>query len=157
MKPVLAAGALLFRKVKGEILFLLLQNARQGAWGFPKGHAEDQETPEDCARREILEETSLDILRFEPHFREVLHYHVPPAVRADGGGDYDKKVVYFLASAPDGNIEVSAEHKDFKWVNPEEANNLLSFEDLRKLLEKASAFLRDRNVTEKNPGDMDLT
>ncbi len=32
-----------------------------GTWAFPGGHLEFQESLEDCARREVLEETGLEI------------------------------------------------------------------------------------------------
>ena len=32
-------------------------------WGFPKGHMEDGEAPKDAAKREVMEETGLEILR----------------------------------------------------------------------------------------------
>ncbi len=153
MKPVPAAGGILFRKESGILEFLLLQNARHGTWGFPKGHAEKGENPKACARREILEETGFLISDFEPGFREVLHYHVPPATRKDGRGDYDKEVVYFLAPAPLTPPTLSSEHKDHRWVSREEAQQLLAFNDLRHLLDKAWAFLQNRSVTKENPGD----
>ncbi len=153
MNPVLAAGALLFRRNGGRLEFLLLQNARHGTWGFPKGHAEEGESPETCARREIREETGADIPHFEPGFREVLRYHVPPGAREDGRGDYDKEVVYFLARAPQKNLDLSPEHKDHAWVSYEEAQKLLAFEDLHKLMGKAWAFLGGQSVTEENSGD----
>ena len=157
MRPVLAAGALLFRKKRGRLEFLLLQNARHGTWGFPKGHAEEGESPDTCARREIREETGADISSFTPGFREVLHYHVPPATREDGKGDYDKEVIYFLAPAPESPLQLSAEHKDHAWVHREAAKKLLDFEDLHQLLDKAWAFLTAQSVTQDHLGDREPT
>ena len=52
-----ASGTVLYRTDGDELLFLLLENAIHGAWGFPKGHLEQGEDLEEGARRECLEET----------------------------------------------------------------------------------------------------
>ncbi|HHI78606.1 MAG TPA: NUDIX domain-containing protein [Planctomycetes bacterium] len=153
MTPVLAAGALLFRWEEGELLFLLLKNARHGSWGFPKGHAEAGESPETCARREIREETGMEITHFLPGFKEVLHYHVPPATREDGDGDYDKEVHYFVAPAPSSRIQRSKEHRESAWLSIEAAKEKLQIADLRLLLDKAGSFLRSKGVTDGELGD----
>jgi 8-oxo-dGTP diphosphatase len=47
---------------ENEILLGCRKNAHgEGCWGFPGGHLEFGETPEQCAIRETLEETSLEI------------------------------------------------------------------------------------------------
>ncbi len=42
---------------KGEVL--LVRGKKGGKWSFPKGHIERNETPIQCARRELLEETGI--------------------------------------------------------------------------------------------------
>lgn len=41
----------------------LIQHTRSGYWGFPKGHAEAKETPQEAAFRELKEETGLDLVQ----------------------------------------------------------------------------------------------
>ena len=38
----------------------------EGHWAFPGGHLEFGETPMDCARRELMEETGLEVRRIKP-------------------------------------------------------------------------------------------
>lgn len=52
--------AAIIRNSKGELLLGLRKSAHaNGFWGFPGGHLEFMETPEDCIAREVLEETAL--------------------------------------------------------------------------------------------------
>ncbi|HAB98744.1 MAG TPA: hypothetical protein DCE71_02860 [Parachlamydiales bacterium] len=41
----------------------LIQHRHGRYWGFPKGHAEPNETPQEAAARELKEETNLDVVR----------------------------------------------------------------------------------------------
>lgn len=54
-----SAGGVVFRRQETGPLFLLILDGHR-AWGFPKGHLRPRESPEEAARREILEETGLD-------------------------------------------------------------------------------------------------
>ncbi len=52
---VIKAGGGLVKNKKGEILLIL----RRGKWDLPKGKLDDNETIEECAKREVQEETGL--------------------------------------------------------------------------------------------------
>ena len=47
-----SCGAVVCRRINGEIRLLLIKNSRSAHWGFPKGHMERGETPEQTARRD---------------------------------------------------------------------------------------------------------
>ncbi|MDR3680538.1 MAG: NUDIX domain-containing protein [Flavipsychrobacter sp.] len=53
-KPIDAGGGVV-KNEKGEILMIF----RRGKWDLPKGKRDDGETMEDCAVREVTEETGL--------------------------------------------------------------------------------------------------
>lgn len=57
----------------GRILLLRRADHRSfpGMWCLPGGHIEDGETPEECCRRELAEETGIDCDRFS--FARVTH------------------------------------------------------------------------------------
>jgi len=62
MKRVLAAGGLVWNECN-ELLFIY----RRSIWDLPKGHVERNETFEECAIREVKEETGLSkvmLIRF---------------------------------------------------------------------------------------------
>lgn len=59
-RPILAASAAVFRG--SEVLLVKRgQKLGQGLWSLPGGKVEFGETAEEAARREVLEETGLDI------------------------------------------------------------------------------------------------
>jgi 8-oxo-dGTP pyrophosphatase MutT (NUDIX family) len=55
---VKAAGGLV-KNEKGEILLIF----RRGKWDLPKGKSDDHESMEECAKREVQEETGLQKLK----------------------------------------------------------------------------------------------
>jgi len=59
-RPIIGVGVLVWQQKK-----LLLGNRicddGQGCWQFPGGHLEAGETVTECARREVLEETGMDV------------------------------------------------------------------------------------------------
>jgi len=65
VRATLSSGTLLYRYVAGAIEILLVHPAgnynRRAPWGIPKGAPNPEETLEQTARRETLEETGLDI------------------------------------------------------------------------------------------------
>ena len=70
----LSAGVVVVRRAPAGWLFLMLRAYRN--WDFPKGMVEPGEEPFDAARREVLEETSIDRLEFTwgTEFQETVRY-----------------------------------------------------------------------------------
>ena len=83
--------------------------AMTGAWYFPGGSLEGSESPEEGARREICEETGLDIedLRL---FR-VWHYRQDESTPAVG--------ITYVGNVPAGTEpQINEEHAAYRWVGP---------------------------------------
>jgi 8-oxo-dGTP diphosphatase len=60
--PQVGAAAII-RNAQGELLLGLRKSVHaHGTWGFPGGHVEFMETPEQGVIREVKEETGLDVL-----------------------------------------------------------------------------------------------
>lgn len=89
----------------------LIQHHRGGYWGFPKGHAEPNETPREAAFRELKEETNLEavhLLQEEP-LSEQYNFML------EGRRIY-KTVRYFIAEVR-GTIKLQTQEiHDGKWV-----------------------------------------
>lgn len=82
-----------------------------GAWYFPGGQLEEEESPEEGARREVREETGLDLS--EVRLFRVWTYRVDKDTPAVG--------ITFTAEAPPGTEpQINEEHAAYRWMPPEE-------------------------------------
>lgn len=133
-----SCGAVVYRVINGEYRCLLIKNKRSAHWGFPKGHMERGETPEDTARREVLEETgvSIDIV---PGFVSRSEYTIQNKV--------EKSVSVFAATTPDTQTVIQREEiEDYIWLKYEDALEMLKFENDKNILEKSHNFLVSENI-----------
>jgi 8-oxo-dGTP diphosphatase len=89
---------------------LLLKKANRGIsvgkWNAPGGKSEQGEAPEDCARREVLEETGL-------HVSE-LFYHGALTFMMDGGKTLHTKAHLFSTKKAGGRAR-SSDEGPVKW------------------------------------------
>jgi 8-oxo-dGTP pyrophosphatase MutT (NUDIX family) len=129
-------GIIPLRKKKEWQVFLV-QNKNGMYWGFPKGHSiHNEELHQDVARRELKEETNLDIDSFFPlePFIEEYEYVKNEEKR-------NKRASYFLATV-NGKIKLQKEEiLDGKWINLSEATLLLTYPQSKDILEKVKEFL----------------
>jgi 8-oxo-dGTP diphosphatase len=110
---VRAAGGLVLRDGK----LLLVHRPRYDDWTFPKGKALDDETDEECALREVLEETGLVC---------VLNGDIGKTEYVDMKGR-PKRVRWFLMEPVQGEFVPNDEVDEVRWVEPAEAATLLSY------------------------------
>jgi 8-oxo-dGTP diphosphatase len=116
--PLRAAGGIVIRD--GNVL--LVHRGQYDDWTFPKGKLEDGEAWEEGAVREVEEETGLRCgagpLLGSTHypFREGL-----------------KEVRYFAMTCT-GDARAQNEIDEIRWVTPDEARALLTYEYDRALL-----------------------
>jgi 8-oxo-dGTP pyrophosphatase MutT (NUDIX family) len=99
---------------RGTIAMVRRSNSN-GAWLFPKGHAEEGETDEETARREVAEETGLTDLELLGDLGTYERNHIKP----DGTYDYSemKHIHMFLFAAPHGAaLAPTLEIEEAQWV-----------------------------------------
>ena len=132
-----SAGAVIFRKEKGIIRYLLLRYHRgtrtpNPYWDFAKGHI-DKEL--EAAKREIFEETGLQDIKFISDFKEVIKYSFKIKNKT-----ILKTVVFFLAETKTKEIKISQEHIGYKWLPYKQTLEQLTFENAKEILKKANTF-----------------
>ncbi|MGH8245151.1 MAG: NUDIX hydrolase, partial [Gammaproteobacteria bacterium] len=99
--------------VQGEVLLLKRSPGRRlapGRWGFPAGHIEPGETPEDCVTRELIEEIGRE-------FSAKLIKNVGPVRDSLYGGKYEVHLFHYRWES--GVVRLNHEHTDYAWVSPE--------------------------------------
>jgi 8-oxo-dGTP diphosphatase len=107
-----ALSAVVYAERDDKILLLRRAggSAMAGQWFLPGGAVEDDELPEDAARRELLEESGLEI---EGELEIVGVY--PMWVY----GGHCLQISY-RGTLRDGDVVVSHEHEGAQWVDPVE-------------------------------------
>lgn len=125
------------RRTNGDY-FLLIQH-HAGHWGFPKGHAEAEESPEVAACREFEEETGIQDYALLPgSFTEQYRF-------VDSGRSIEKTVVYFPALVRSNTVICQAkEIRDFAWLTYEAALEKLTFAQSKQLLAEVRQHLTAR-------------
>jgi 8-oxo-dGTP pyrophosphatase MutT (NUDIX family) len=140
-----SCGAIIYRKKEGKIEYLLLKNsADHGSyWGFPKGHAEQDESEFETARREILEETGLKV-RIIDGFREQIQYSPAQFIW--------KTVIYFVGEVEDIKQapKLSKEATEFAWLPFKEALAQVTFKDNKEMLKMTESFLNTSGNANSN-------
>jgi 8-oxo-dGTP pyrophosphatase MutT (NUDIX family) len=131
-----SAGGVVFRLDGREPLFLLIRDSYQN-WGFPKGHVETGEQPEQAAVREVSEETglgeltvrgSIDTINWFFRFRgQLIH----------------KYCHFYLIET--GESETSPQRDEgitaCRWTSFGEAESLISYANAREVLRRAQEMV----------------
>ena len=121
--------------INNEGKVLLVYETTANFWGFPKGHVEIGETEIETAKREVYEETGLDVDVLEK-FRYVTKYKIFRSI--------NKTAILFPARPKTNKVVIQeSEIKDYKWCTKEEALSIMIHDNLKKILKKA---YKDLNI-----------
>jgi len=131
-KKIIAAGGLVFND-KHELLMIF----RRGKWDLPKGKLDEGETIEDCAVREVQEETGLQQVELKKFLGITFHEYFEPRIN----DDVMKESHWYLMYAPDLQPLIPQTEEDIEvieWVDekniPEKLNN--SYKNIAEILGK---------------------
>lgn len=132
-----SCGAVVYRMINNEARFLLIRNRRSSNWSFPKGHIEKGETPEETAKREVLEEAGIRISIIDG-FKCKSEYSIQNRIQ--------KTVQIFVATTTDVRTKIQYEEiEDYIWLTFENAYKSLKFENDKAILKDANNFLITNN------------
>jgi phosphohistidine phosphatase SixA len=129
---VRAGGGVVRRRVAHGAEFALVHRPRYDDWTFPKGKAEEGETDEDNAEREVREETGFRCER-------------GPEVASIDYIDHlgrSKTVRYWLMYPAAGSFAPNEEVDELRWVDGPSAATMLTYDHDRRVLDAALAFDR---------------
>jgi dihydroneopterin triphosphate diphosphatase len=137
-----------FRRSFDEVEYLLLKRAREqkvypGLWQVVTGKIKPNEKAYETALRELKEETGFSPLRL----------WATPKVNQFYSAEKDAVYIVPVFAAEVNNtdeIVLCREHCKFRWMKPEDARNLLPWEEQRNALDTLMYYLL------KRPDNLDL-
>ena len=120
MKKEKSCGTIIIENNK-----VLLIQQTDNAWGFPKGHVENNETEQETAIRETKEETNLDV-EIISNKKYIINYKI--------NNEIDKEVILFLAKKTSDKIKKQdKEIKNIKWVDLNQAFDIITYENTKDI------------------------
>jgi 8-oxo-dGTP pyrophosphatase MutT (NUDIX family) len=133
---VRAAGGIVWRRAtNGSVELLLVHRPGVGYddWTFPKGKRDAvDDTEEDCALREVYEETG---------YRCVLGHEIARTAYIDRKGR-EKKVRYWTMTVDGGAAELSMEVDEIRWVPLTKVPAMLTYERDAAVVDSFLSFLK---------------
>lgn len=108
-KKIIAAGGLV-RNENNELLMIF----RKGHWDLPKGKMDEGETPEQCALREVEEETGVENIELGTLISSTLHRYT------ENEEEIEKETFWYrMKVSGRQNLTPQTEENitDIRWVN----------------------------------------
>jgi 8-oxo-dGTP pyrophosphatase MutT (NUDIX family) len=125
VSQVRGCGGVVWRRRDDEgVEVLLIHRPQYGDWSFPKGKADEGESDEECALREVEEEAGLCCTLD----------HELGTVRYTDAREKQKQVRYWAMRAEAGTAAPGDGVDEVRWLPPDEAALLLTHERDREIL-----------------------
>lgn len=117
---------------------ILLLQYPQGHWSFPKGHVEEGDSDHhSTALRELTEETGISQVSILEGWSQMTEYTF-----FRKGMETPKQVFWYLAETKEIHVSLSHEHTNYLWLQFDEAEKQLTFEQEKELLLSAKRFMQ---------------
>ena len=138
-KLQISAGGVAFRKQDGRIEVALISVGADDRWQLPKGLVDKGESTEDAAIREVREEAGIDteiVTRIDKV--EYWYFWEENGQRIR----YHKFVYFYLLRYKSGDVrDHDHEVNDARWVDIDDAIEMLAFDNEKKIMEKAKELI----------------
>jgi len=138
-KDQISAGGVAFRRVNSKIEVAIVSVKPSLRWQLPKGIVDPGETPEITAVREVREEAGvetelLELIQTVEYWYQRVQYG--KRIR------FHKFVHFYLLKYSTGDV-TNHDHEiaEARWVNVEEAIQMLAFKSERGVMEKAREMI----------------
>lgn len=122
-------GIIALKKQNDSWFTFLVQLKSGNHWGFPKGHANISETAKEAAKRELKEESNLEVKTFldvKPLFEQ---YQITRDSKTV------VKKVYYYPALVDGDVKIQKnEIIEGSWVELEKAENQITYPQSKSLV-----------------------
>ncbi len=122
---------------------VLLLQYPQGHWSFPKGHVEPGEADHHItASRELAEETGITEVAINDSWMSRTEYTFQRK-----GRKIPKQVYWYLAETSEIDVSLSHEHTNYLWLDFDEAEAQLTFEQEKSILRSARKHMQQMGKT----------
>jgi 8-oxo-dGTP pyrophosphatase MutT (NUDIX family) len=139
VQEAVSAGGVVHRPGSIGLEVLLLETAN-GIWGLPKGTPDAGETMVETARREVCEETGLQVV-VEDKIGTIEYWFA----RAEEQTRYHKHVHFWLMRPVGGDLSLhDDEHISVEWVHLAEALRRVTHATSAETLQRAADLLSER-------------
>lgn len=131
MSQKIIAGGGIVENEESKILFQF----RRGKWDLPKGKLDEGESIEECAVREVEEETGLRNIQLGELIGVTTHYY------KEKGVDIEKETHWFamrVAGEQELVPQLEEDIMELRWVSENEVEDYLSntFKNITEIIEK---------------------
>ena len=126
-----------FRNIKGRVEVALISVGAENRWQLPKGIVDQGESTEAAALREVREEAGVDTSPLSLIDKtEYWYYDKRQRVR------FHKFVYFYLLRYESGEVtDHDDEVNEARWVEIDEAIEMLAFDSERKIVEKVKTMI----------------
>jgi 8-oxo-dGTP pyrophosphatase MutT (NUDIX family) len=133
---LIRAGGGLVENEKGEVLFMF----RRGKWDLPKGKTDPGESLEDCAVREVREETGVEKLEIIKFLLKTEHEY------EERGESIIKESYWYLMKSNSHQPLIPQTEEDItelRWVGPSDFKTVLNntYPSIVEVLKAAHLFM----------------
>lgn len=136
---------ILYKECENQILYAIFYRSSHPIWQFISGGGNEDEMPLDTVIREINEETSIIINRED--IEQLDSKSTIPVVNITGKFTWGKDIYVvpeytFAVKIKDCDIKISSEHKEYRWVEYNEAMEKLRYDSNKTALWELNERLR---------------